>query len=205
MRVLNSIQVFIDSKIDTNRFSYVPCDDDARPRKRSSQYRNTRIYGEFLIFCHGISQYYHINKIHITQSNQTRSPLIVIFLYFRYLVPLSGRDEFGRCVMFSCVGRFDPYKYTSADMARVHTLISESLMDDPENQINGLCRTETEFTNIITVKFSRLHRIQLRQRRVRFADGTHDAVVVFRHKTHHTVFAGAYPQGICFGRNGHVY
>jgi hypothetical protein len=39
--------------------------------------------------------------------------------------------------MFSCAGRFDPYKYTSADMARVHALIGESLMDDPENQIKG--------------------------------------------------------------------
>jgi len=39
--------------------------------------------------------------------------------------------------MFSCAGRFDPYKHTSADMARVHALIGESLMDDPENQIKG--------------------------------------------------------------------
>jgi len=64
-------------------------------------------------------------------------PVISDILDSGYLVPLPGRDEFGRCVMFSCAGRFDPYKYTSADMARVHALIGESLMDDPENQIKG--------------------------------------------------------------------
>lgn len=56
---------------------------------------------------------------------------------FSYLVPLLERDEFGRCVLFSNAGRFDPYKYTAADMARVHSLVVESLMDDPENQIRG--------------------------------------------------------------------
>lgn len=52
-------------------------------------------------------------------------------------MPLPERDEFGRCVLFTCAGRFDPYKYTAADMARVHSLVVESLMDDPENQIRG--------------------------------------------------------------------
>jgi len=68
-------------------------------------------------------------------------------------VPLPGRDEFGRCVMFSCAGRFDPYKHTSADMARVHALIGESLMDDPENQIKGTQRRDasayTEETRVV--------------------------------------------------------
>lgn len=52
-------------------------------------------------------------------------------------MPLLKRDEFGRCVLFTCASRFDPYKYTAADMARVHSLVVESLMDDPENQIRG--------------------------------------------------------------------
>lgn len=59
-------------------------------------------------------------------------------LFYRYLVPLLQRDEFGRCVLFSNAGRFDPYKYTAADMARVHSMVVESLMDDPENQIRGI-------------------------------------------------------------------
>lgn len=64
-------------------------------------------------------------------------PTISDILDSGYLVPLLQRDEFGRCVLFSNAGRFDPYKYTAADMARVHSMVVESLMDDPENQIRG--------------------------------------------------------------------
>ncbi|XP_066142998.1 clavesin-2-like [Euwallacea fornicatus] len=53
-----------------------------------------------------------------------------------YLVPLLERDN-GRLVLFSCAGKFDPHKYTSADMVRVHSLVTEALMDDEVNQING--------------------------------------------------------------------
>lgn len=54
-----------------------------------------------------------------------------------YLVPLPRRDDEGRKVILSCAGRFDPYKYTSAQMARAHSLVVEALMDDEENQIRG--------------------------------------------------------------------
>lgn len=40
-------------------------------------------------------------------------------------------------VLFSCAGKFDPHKYTSAHMVRVHSLVTEALMDDEVNQING--------------------------------------------------------------------
>nr|CAH7749386.1 unnamed protein product [Callosobruchus chinensis] len=53
-----------------------------------------------------------------------------------YLVPLLERDN-GRLVLFSCAGKFDPHKYTAAHMIRVHSLITEALMDDELNQING--------------------------------------------------------------------
>ncbi|CAG9762111.1 unnamed protein product [Ceutorhynchus assimilis] len=53
-----------------------------------------------------------------------------------YLVPLLERDN-GRLVLFSCAGKFDPHKYTSAHMVRVHSLVTEALMDDEINQING--------------------------------------------------------------------
>ncbi|XP_028136807.1 clavesin-2 [Diabrotica virgifera virgifera] len=53
-----------------------------------------------------------------------------------YLFPLFERDS-GRCVLFSCVGNFDPHKFTSAHMIRVHSLVTESLMDDEMNQIHG--------------------------------------------------------------------
>lgn len=43
--------------------------------------------------------------------------------------------------------------------------------------------------NVILIRIICFHRVQLCQRRIRIADGTHDAVVFLRLKTHHTVFA----------------
>lgn len=54
-----------------------------------------------------------------------------------YLVPLLERDEQGRLLIFSIAGNFDPHKYTAAHMARVHSLVTETLMDDELNQIYG--------------------------------------------------------------------
>lgn len=53
-----------------------------------------------------------------------------------YLVPMVERDE-GRLVIFSSAGNFDPHKFTSAHMIKVHSLITESYMDDEINQVNG--------------------------------------------------------------------
>ncbi|KAJ8943803.1 hypothetical protein NQ314_009647 [Rhamnusium bicolor] len=53
-----------------------------------------------------------------------------------YLVPLLEREN-GRLILFSCAGKFDPHKYTSAHMVRAHSLVTEALMDDEVNQING--------------------------------------------------------------------
>ncbi|XP_037939129.1 clavesin-1 [Teleopsis dalmanni] len=54
-----------------------------------------------------------------------------------YLVPLPERDELGRQIIFSVAGKFDPYKYTSAQMTRVHSLICEALLDDEDSQVAG--------------------------------------------------------------------
>ncbi|ALC44333.1 Cralbp [Drosophila busckii] len=54
-----------------------------------------------------------------------------------YLVPLPERDSSGRQVIFSVAGRFDPYKFTSVQMARVHSLICEALLDDEDSQVAG--------------------------------------------------------------------
>lgn len=53
-----------------------------------------------------------------------------------YLVPLPERLD-GKMVLFSNAGKFDPHKYTAAHMVRVHSLITEALMDDDLNQVNG--------------------------------------------------------------------
>lgn len=41
-------------------------------------------------------------------------------------------------------GRFDPYKYTSAQMARTHSILVEALLDDEENQIHGYTHLNDE-------------------------------------------------------------
>ncbi|XP_051166125.1 clavesin-2 [Leptopilina boulardi] len=61
-----------------------------------------------------------------------------------YLVPLLERDEQGRKVILSCAGRFDPYKYTSAQMARTHSIVVEALMDEEENQVKGYTHLNDE-------------------------------------------------------------
>ncbi|XP_011194416.1 clavesin-2 isoform X3 [Zeugodacus cucurbitae] len=54
-----------------------------------------------------------------------------------YLVPLPQRDEDGRQIILSVAKNFDPYKYTSVQMARVHSLVCEGLLDDEESQVAG--------------------------------------------------------------------
>ncbi|XP_043487177.1 retinaldehyde-binding protein 1 [Polistes fuscatus] len=54
-----------------------------------------------------------------------------------YLLPLSKRDKYGRKVILFNTGFFDPYKYKSDHLVRVHSLVMEAIMDDEENQIRG--------------------------------------------------------------------
>ncbi|CAK9799530.1 clvs2 [Anthophora plagiata] len=71
------------------------------------------------------------------QNLDIEDPDIEAIIDAGYLVPLMERDRHGRRVILSCAGRFDPYKYTSAQMARAHSLVVEALMDDEENQVRG--------------------------------------------------------------------
>lgn len=61
-----------------------------------------------------------------------------------YIVPLPERDEHGRQVILTCAGRFDPYRFTSAQMARAHSLLTEALLDDEESQIAGYTHINDE-------------------------------------------------------------
>lgn len=61
-----------------------------------------------------------------------------------YLVPLPERDEHGRQLILSCAGKFDPYRFTSAQMARAHSLVTEALLDDEESQIAGYTHINDE-------------------------------------------------------------
>lgn len=53
-----------------------------------------------------------------------------------YIFPLLERHN-GRIVIFTCAEKFDPHKYTAAHMIKAHSLVTEALMDDEANQING--------------------------------------------------------------------
>ncbi|KZC12920.1 Clavesin-2, partial [Dufourea novaeangliae] len=78
------------------------------------------------------------------QNLDIQDPDIEAIVDAGYLVPLPERDRHGRRVILSCAGRFDPYKYTSAQMARAHSLVVEALMDDEENQIRGYTHINDE-------------------------------------------------------------
>lgn len=53
-----------------------------------------------------------------------------------YIVPLPERHD-GKLVIFSNAEKFDPYKFTAAHMVKIHSLVTETLMDDELNQVNG--------------------------------------------------------------------
>lgn len=86
-----------------------------------------------------IERYLAIRQLypHWFRNLDVDDPVINDIIEQGYLVPLPLRDEQGRKILLSCPGRFDPYKYTAADMAKVHSLVVECLMDDEENQIRG--------------------------------------------------------------------
>lgn len=54
-----------------------------------------------------------------------------------YLFPLPQRDDQGRRIIFSCASKFDANKFTSAQMARTHAMVVESLLDEQESQVAG--------------------------------------------------------------------
>ncbi|KAG5681022.1 hypothetical protein PVAND_010488 [Polypedilum vanderplanki] len=73
------------------------------------------------------------------QKLDINDPAIEEIINSGYLFPLPERDEQGRRLIFSCASRFDPTKYTSAQMARTHAMVVESLLDEEESQVAGYC------------------------------------------------------------------
>lgn len=61
-----------------------------------------------------------------------------------YVVPMPERDEHGRQLILTCAGKFDPYRFTSAQMARAHSLVTEALLDDEESQVAGYSHINDE-------------------------------------------------------------
>jgi len=81
---------------------------------------------------------------HWFQKLDIRDPAIQDIFDSGYLVVLPERDNAGRRVIFSCAAKFDPYKHSSVLMARVHSIVVESLMDDEQNQISGYSHVNDE-------------------------------------------------------------
>ncbi|KAF4519787.1 hypothetical protein B566_EDAN009038 [Ephemera danica] len=97
-----------------------------------------------------------------------------------YIVPLPERDSFGRQVIFTCIGRLDPHRYTAAHVIRAHSVVIEVLMDDEETHVCGVVNVSdknlpmrlkgTHFISLPTVArqmfefFSSLHNDKLKSR-----------------------------------------
>ncbi|XP_015608055.1 alpha-tocopherol transfer protein-like [Cephus cinctus] len=80
-----------------------------------------------------LRQVYHpaFNHLDIAEPNMDE------LLSLGYLFAVPGRDIKGRRVIVARPGVFDPYKYTNADMCKIHAITYESLMEDEESQIRG--------------------------------------------------------------------
>lgn len=78
------------------------------------------------------------------QKLDIEDPDIFAIISGGYLVPLLERDAAGRQVILSCACRFDATKFTSAQMARAHSLVCEALLDDEESQIAGYAHVNDE-------------------------------------------------------------
>lgn len=88
--------------------------------------------------CEMVERYLTIRQLYPNwfRNLDCEDPELAEIINAGYLVPLLERDN-GRCVLFSCAANFDPHKYTSAHMIRLHSMVTESLMDDEMNQIHG--------------------------------------------------------------------
>lgn len=64
-------------------------------------------------------------------------PVVNELITSGYIFASPKRDSKGRRVIIYLPGKFDPYKYTNADMCRVHGVVYETLLEEEENQIRG--------------------------------------------------------------------
>ncbi|XP_074100916.1 clavesin-1-like [Cotesia typhae] len=93
-----------------------------------------------------LERYLHARQLYSDwfQNLDINDPDMEAIIDNGYIVPLLEKDEHGRQVILTSAGRFDPYKYTSAQMVRAHSLVSEVLMDDEENQVRGYTHVNDE-------------------------------------------------------------
>ncbi|XP_059490712.1 clavesin-1-like [Neocloeon triangulifer] len=61
-----------------------------------------------------------------------------------YIIPLPEKDCFGRQIILTRPKGIDALKFNSVQMARVHSLVCEVLMDDEESQVRGFVHVNDE-------------------------------------------------------------
>ncbi|CAB3378958.1 Hypothetical predicted protein [Cloeon dipterum] len=61
-----------------------------------------------------------------------------------YIVPLPEKDCFGRQIILTRSKCLDAMKFNSTQMARLHSLVVEVLMDDEESQVRGFVHVNDE-------------------------------------------------------------
>ncbi|KRT80782.1 CRAL-TRIO domain containing protein [Oryctes borbonicus] len=66
-----------------------------------------------------------------------RIPMMEELTDLGYLFACPKRDSKGRRVIIARPGVFDLFKFTNADMCRIHGIVYETLMEDEENQVRG--------------------------------------------------------------------
>ncbi|XP_012064079.1 PREDICTED: rhophilin-2 [Atta cephalotes] len=86
-----------------------------------------------------LEQYLTIRQLYSNwfQNLDVDDPELMAIIDNGYLVPMLKRDQHGRKVLMSCAGRFDPNKFSSAHLLRVHSMVVETLMDDEKSQVYG--------------------------------------------------------------------
>ncbi|KAH0535828.1 clavesin-2-like [Cotesia glomerata] len=71
------------------------------------------------------------------QNLDIDDPAVEAIIDSGYIFPLPEKDQHGRRVIMSCIGQFDPNKYTGSQMMRAQTLAFEAVIGDEENQVRG--------------------------------------------------------------------
>ncbi|KAG5305842.1 RHPN2 protein, partial [Pseudoatta argentina] len=86
-----------------------------------------------------LEQYLTIRQLYSNwfQNLDVDDPKLMAIIDNGYLVPMLKRDQHGRKVIMSFAGHFDPSKFSSAHLLRVHSMVVESLMDDEKSQVYG--------------------------------------------------------------------
>lgn len=93
------------------------------------------------VACELLEKYLTVRQLfpHWFQNLDINDPAIEEIIDSGYLFPLPDRDDQGRRIIFSCAAKFDANKFSSAQMARTHAMVVESLLDEQESQVVGYC------------------------------------------------------------------